>query len=170
MPETVKEGVIAERLRVSKVGPGYIELNTPHRFVSVFRIAGGVDPYNDDDQTIQGKSRPIRENAIRQLEGQRGSPDTHAKGVPAQADKYVADFRKSCSGHGPGRIPQPLQRPLRGMDRGLHLEPFPLRIRDVPAFHHQPGHETRLGIHLRFLHGPRHLQEGGIPGPPSKPG
>ncbi len=99
MADSVKEGVAAERLRLAKVGDGYIELNTPRRFVSVFKLAGGVNPYNDDDQAIQGKVAQF-DNAIRQL---RANEEIQVllRRVPVQGEKLAADFRESCSENAP---------------------------------------------------------------------
>ena|SRR5665213_4545157 len=50
---------VAGLLRIKAVGPGYIVLRNPEQYVSIFRMAGGLNPWMEDPDVLGEKIRKL---------------------------------------------------------------------------------------------------------------
>ena len=94
MLQTENIGILPEKLRVGRVGDGYMELLNPRRFVTVYKVKGGFNPRVDDPSTTAGNIG-VFENALMQLRFNEQIQIILRK-MPIKPDLYVKEFKDMC--------------------------------------------------------------------------
>ncbi len=92
MPHTKPYGILPDRLRLARVGEGYLELIEPQRFVTLYRVRGGINPLVEDPAQIQSKIVAF-ENALRQLHFNE-QIQIILKKIPANPQTYIDEFNR----------------------------------------------------------------------------
>lgn len=91
--------VLADRLNLKRVGPGYIELQNPTRFVCVYSVEGGLNPMVDDATTERSIIGGF-DGAIQQLKtGEEIQIIIRRR--PLDPLFYSKNFRASCREEAP---------------------------------------------------------------------
>ena len=93
---TIKDSsnVVADKLNLKRVGPGYIELQNPTRFVCVYEILGGLNPMVDDLNTERAIIGSF-DGAIQQLKAGE-EVQFILRRQPLDPYQHSNEFRQSC--------------------------------------------------------------------------
>jgi hypothetical protein len=94
-----KSNIVAEKLPLAGVGPGFIELKNPARFACVYEILGGLNPMVDDMSNVRGIIAAF-DSGIQQLKaGEEVQVILRRKNLDPAS--FVKSFKDSCRAEAP---------------------------------------------------------------------